>query len=466
MCKKLRIFAKKGQQFAETLPPDFLSKIEESMISYQNLMVPPKILGGYCPCLKPARSGPEYDKKLMTVKAKMVSTLFLCQAVIIESEAEHHNMQSMHFSDFSNKMNSIFSALSEIKCTGNDRSLENSRKKLLPCIVSIEKFILTFEEDFIGSSFQTEAPRRLKSAQELLVSRQQPNQSEGASVAIPVSKRVLVKALSSLQEIMNSAASISSSKAKEHLMKLDTLMSELKKVRDYEVAVFNQLEDGMHENNLMDMLHRLREDSEIVHSDTSSKLRDAMKRWSSVKTQSVPRKVVEYEDENESLYGTNNGKQLIPSLAPASLGEINMDPSKLVKNTAMKFNNVGQLAFGVVHGAASVVQVAASEVGTLATHSASMASKGANTAVSKATKSANNLLGIDQPGSESPAVSHHGSNTNSSSVKHQKSGFAKFNPIDSIMDGIDSMSNSSSHSQPAPVKKSTMGTIFNSLDAF
>mmetsp|Transcript_2901 Transcript_2901/g.4035 ORF Transcript_2901/g.4035 Transcript_2901/m.4035 type:complete len:273 (-) Transcript_2901:72-890(-) len=272
---------------------------------------------------------------------------------------------------------------------------------------------------------------------------------------------------------MNSAASLSSSKAKEHLMKLDTHMAELKKAREYEVSVFNQLEDGMHENNLMDMLHRLREDSEIVHSDANSKLRDAMKRWSSVKTQSVPRKVAEYEDESEPvLYGMNsNGKQLMPSLAPASL-EMNMDPSKLVKNTAMKFNNVGQLAFGVVHGAASVVQVAASEVGTLATQSASMASKGANTAVSKAAKSANNLLGIDQAGSESPAVghSHHSSSSssgsNSSSNKHSsvKSGFAKFNPIDNLMDGLDSMSNGSSH--PPPAKKSTMGTIFNSMDAF
>ena len=444
LLKKLRQFSKMGQSFAETLPPDFVNKLTDSIISYRDLIMPPKVCGGYCPCLKPARSGIEYEKKMMTVKAKMASSIFLCQAVIIEHRGETHNMQSMHFADYANKMNSIFNTLSEIKCSGSEKALENARKKLQPCIVSIEKFISNFEEDFAEGIFKNEAMRKLKSTQELLVSRQQLSDSEGTNTGIPISKRVLVKAQSSLQEIMNSAANIASTEAKEHLLELDKLSTDLKKARDQEVNTFNQLEDGMHENNLMDMLHRLREDSEVVHSDASSKVRDSIKRWSSVKTQSVQRKVVEYEEEMDFL------KSSI-SIGPPPIADI--DPTKIFKKTGNKMNSMGQqLAYGVVN----VVQVATSEVGSVAAQSA----RGVKSIASDAAKAAKSALGTDaeQPSSAASPQVRQGKGTTP-----QSKGVSKFNPLDSIKDGFDSITGNN-HPPPPPPKKSSTG-MFNPLDS-
>lgn len=449
LLKKLRQFAKMGRSFAETLPPDFVSKLTDSIVCYRDLIMPPKVCGGYCPCLKPARSGIEYDKKMMVVKAKMASSIFLCQAVIIEHRGEAHNMQSMHFTDYANKMNSILNSLSEIKCSGSEKALENARKKLQPCIVSIEKFISNFEEDFSEGSFKVDATRRLKSTQELLVSRQQASDGEGISTGMPISRRVLVKAQSTLQEIMNSAANISSAKAKEHLLELDKLSTDLKKARDQEINTFNHLEDGMHENNLMDMLHRLREDSEVLHSDANSKVRDSIKRWSTVKTLSVPRKVVEYQEETEYL------KPGSISIGPPPIADI--DPTKLIKKTGTKMNSMGQqLAFGVVN----VVQVATSEVGSVAFQSAmgvkNIASIGANSAA-KAAKSA---LGTDSdppPSAPSPQVKH------GKGATPQSKGNSKFNPLDSIKDGFDSITGNNHPPPPPPAKKSA--GKFNPLDS-
>lgn len=450
LLKKLSQFAKMGQSFAETLPPDFVIKLTDSIVSYRDLIMPPKVCGGYCPCLKPARSGIEYDKKMMVVKAKMASSIFLCQAVIIEHRGEAHNMQSMHFTDYANKMNSIMNALLEIKCTGSEKALENARKKLQPCIVSIEKFINNFEEDFAEGPFKIDAIRRLKSTQELLVSRQQSSDSEGISTGMPISRRVLVKAQSTLQEIMNSAANISSVKAKEHLLELDKLSTDLKKARDQELNTFNHLEDGMHENNLMDMLHRLREDSEVLHSDANNKVRDSIKRWSSVKTLSVQRKIVEYKEETEYL------KPGSISIGPPPIADI--DPTKLVKRAGTKMNNMGQqLAFGVVN----VVQVATSEVGSVAFQSAmgvkNIASIGANSAA-KAAKSA---LGTDSepppPSAPSPQVKHGKGTT-------PQSKGSKFNPLDSIKDGFDSITGNNQPPPPPPPPKKSNG-MFNPLDS-
>lgn len=454
MNKRLRQFAKKGKAFAESLPPDFVSKLTDSIISYRDLIMPPKIFGGYCPCLKPARSGIEYEKKLMIVKAKMASTIFLCQAVIIESHGEQHNMQSMHFADYVNKMNSIFNSLSEIKCTGGERGLETARKKLQPCIVSIEKFIANYEEDFAEGSFKAEAKRRLRSTQELLVSRQQAD-GDAPSTGLPISKRVLVKAQSTLQEIMNSAASISSNKAKEHLLQLDKLATDLKKARDQEVNIFNHLEDGMHENNLMDMLHRLREDSEVVHSDANSKVRDAIKRWSSVKTQSVQRKVVEYEEEFDHPIIKN--PQL--SLGPPPI----LDPAKLVKGAAFKINGVGQ---DFVTSVVSVANSGAAGVKNIASVSANSAVKAGNIVASNVLS-----LGSDSEpphhAAAAPSPKVRGprqSNGKAATSKTTKSGF---DPLDSIKSGFDSITgnNQPPPPPPAPPKKSSSG-LFNPLDSF
>jgi hypothetical protein len=127
MCKKIRSFANAGQTFADSLQPDFLAKIIDSIQDYSNLIMPPKVFGGFCPCLKPAREGPEYDKKFQITMSKVVSTLFVCQAVLIENQGEQLNMDSMHFADYSNRMNTLHTTLGSISTKGSEQAREGCR---------------------------------------------------------------------------------------------------------------------------------------------------------------------------------------------------------------------------------------------------------------------------------------------------------------------------------------------------
>ena len=285
MTKKLRLFANVGKSFAESLQPDFLVKIIETIHEYGHLIMPPKVFGGFCPCLKPARDGPEYDKKFRAVFAKVVSTLFVCQAVVIENAGEKLNMDSMHFQDYVNRMNTIQTTLGSISTRGNEHAREGCRIELLASVEAVNRFMTSFDTD--TEEFKAESNRRLSSTRELL--------------SIPadggIGRRILVKAQSSLQEIMNSVASVSMKKSRESLTTLDALSKDLKSARDIEVSMFTEMESKMQESNLLDLLHRLREDSEVVHSDSGSKLRDGTKRWTSVKNQSAPRPVAEYSED-------------------------------------------------------------------------------------------------------------------------------------------------------------------------
>lgn len=288
MITRLKDFANMGKFFAEQQPVDLLTKLTEALQEYELLLMPPKVFGGFCPCLKPARSGSEYDKRYLYTRSKVVSATYLSHSVIIESKAEKINMDSMHFADYTNKMNSLFNMLSSISTKGNEDTRNNAKKELLAALEMVNRFMRSFEEE--TKDFQNEVKRILTETSDLLSARSLPD-------AQPISRRILVKAQSSMQEIMNSSAEVSMVRAKEMLVALDLLGKELVEARENEVKDFNDLEDAMTMLNQADVLNRLREDSEIVHSDTSCKIRDATKRWSTVKAQSAPRPVVEYTEE-------------------------------------------------------------------------------------------------------------------------------------------------------------------------
>jgi hypothetical protein len=61
----------------------------------------------------------------------------------------------------------------------------------------------------------------------------------------------------------------------------------------------------MQENGTINFCNKLREDIDINHRDSNSKLRDASKRWNNIKQQSNPRPVVEYREETttDTLFG-------------------------------------------------------------------------------------------------------------------------------------------------------------------
>ena len=321
MSKKLRLFANLGQAFAEALQPDFLTKIIETIQEYEHLIMPPKLFGGFCPCLKPARDGPEYDKKFRTVFARVIATLFVCQAVVIEHTGEQLNMDSMHFADYANRMNTLHSTLGSISTKGNEQAREGCRIEMLASVEAVSRFMKSFDVD--TEEFRVESKKRLASTNELL----------STPVEGGIGRRILVKAQSSMQEIMNSAAYVSMKKSKEALEQLEKLSSDLKSARDSEVASFNEMEVKMQESGLMDVLHRLREDSEAIHGDAASKLRDGIKRWNLVKKQSSPRPVAEYKEES------------VPSFQPStSNADLSIDPEKLLRDTGTKIGQIGKMA--------------------------------------------------------------------------------------------------------------------------
>lgn len=354
MSKRLQKFAEKGESFADTLPNDFLPKLMDAIQSYQLLIVPPKSFGGFCPCLKPARSGVEYEKKMLVTNAKMVSVIFISYAVIIENKGEQHNMDSMHYSDYCNKMLTVFNQLNEVKLMNSnvsEKGLEASRKKLLACTEAVDKFIQHFGESGGSEEFKTVAQRRIRAAQEALAQQRQNANAKDNPGAISTARRQLINVQASLQEVMNSAAAISAEQAKVNLEALDNLAKILKKSREAEVNQFNELEEKMAEFVLMDVLHRLREDSEVIHSDANSKLRDSIKRWEAVKKQSQPRKVAEYIEEPEptmiAVPGMENMKMKV-NLNPAGLNgndiSTAVDPREIFKHGKMASMQVKNFA--------------------------------------------------------------------------------------------------------------------------
>ena len=116
MIQKFKIFIDLGKFFAESQQPDVMTKMLQSVQEYEILLMPAKSM---CPCLKPARFGPEYERQYLLVRSKVVGATFLVEAILIETKAEKYNMDSMHFADYANKMNSIFNMLNNISTKGN-----------------------------------------------------------------------------------------------------------------------------------------------------------------------------------------------------------------------------------------------------------------------------------------------------------------------------------------------------------
>lgn len=293
MSKKARLFASKGQSFADQLQPDFIVKIIEAIQDYQILIMPPKVFGGFCPCLKPAREGPEYDKKFLASYIKVVSTIYVTQAVLLENTADQMNMDAMHFGDYANRMNTLHSTLGSISTNGNEKAREGCRIELLASVEAVNRFLKSFDTD--TEEFKAESKRRLSSTNELLSS------PGGQSIG----RRVLVKAQNNLQEIMNTAAMVSMKKARDSLNALEVLAKELKSIRDTELAAFVDLEPKMKVADSMDLLHRLKEDSEVIHNDANSKIRDSIKKWTAIKNQSNARPVSEFREEATSPQNTS-----------------------------------------------------------------------------------------------------------------------------------------------------------------
>ena len=149
MIKKIKTFIDMGKMFADSQQPDVISKMLQSIQEYVVLLMPPKVFGGFCPCLKPARFGPEYERQYLLTRSKVVAATFLVDAILIENKAEKFNMDSMHFADYANKMNSIFNILSNISTKGNEQAREQAKNELLQAFEQVNKFMKVFEEETV-----------------------------------------------------------------------------------------------------------------------------------------------------------------------------------------------------------------------------------------------------------------------------------------------------------------------------
>jgi hypothetical protein len=318
MCKKVRLFVDYGKN--ADLQDAFVSKVTETLKGYMNLLMPPKILGGFCPCLKPARFGPEYEKKFVVVLARVVSVLFECEAVVIEFCSERINLASLHFVDYLSRMNIIHGILSSSsdRLTAKDR--EALRIDLTAVVEMVRKYLILFNAETI--ELISESDDKLNSLTEMLIAPAEWN----------IAKIVLVKVISSLQKIMNSAAELSLKKSRDNLRTLDSLNSQLKSAWDAEVAAFCAIEARIDDRILIDNLHTLVMESEDIHFNAISKIKEGMKAWTTIKCQSNCRPVIVYtedyeNDDDHDQYDTLNEQKSAKQV-------IHFSPSDALKITA------------------------------------------------------------------------------------------------------------------------------------
>ena len=354
---RLSEFLKLGRAFSDTnVRPDALHKMLDALGEMTQLMLPPKVMGGYLfccgPCLKPKRSGADYDRRFYSVESKIILTSFLSHALVLSQEAEVLLDDSTDFSNTAKKMNVVFNSVSEIKTQGNDKIREKAKNELAAACDTVNRFVGMYfrDEDAEHAEFKSDATRRILQTNELLMSRSHADGAPGvegggggASPRAPgapgapgaISRRILVKAQSSLQEIMNSAAAICLGTAKSAQRKLEDLGERLHNSYDKANAALGALRKRMKEHTLGDLLKQQKDDCENALSDTERKIEDAEKRWSTVAAQSKTRPVAEYDEADDLPEGRRGGTG--QGIVVADL----KDPQKLMAKTGKTMQKVG-----------------------------------------------------------------------------------------------------------------------------
>ena len=286
MCKKVRLFADFG--LTNDLQGVFVAKVIDVINEYVNLLVPPKVCGGYCPCLKPSRIGPEYEKRFVIVLCKVVSVLFESEAVVIEFCGERLNLASMHFIEYLSRMNVIHGSLTAASDKVTEASREEARIELIAIVGAVKRFLISFNSDTIELISQSED--NLETISEILVAPAEWN----------VAQLVLVKVISTLQKILNSAVRIALDKAMENLHTLCSLDQQLLRAWNNGVALFCAIEGRVSDRNLIDILHTLVRESEDINYTTNTRIKGAIKNWTSIKCRSVQRPIMVCRNEFEN----------------------------------------------------------------------------------------------------------------------------------------------------------------------
>lgn len=334
MCGVLKKFADKGPNFAcnkNDLLVIFVAAIKE----YTLLLMPKKVCGGMFSCCKASRSGAAYDLKYYSARSKCIAAILGSKSALLYEDGDNYNTESMNYTNYARKANDIQGILSAIKSNKiGDAAKDKSRKELIAAVDKVKQFLRSFEDQ--SSSIYDDAQRRVTSCSELLTISNKKSlkgkasksgaedggadASDGSSL---ISNRTLVKVQASLQEVMNSAVSISLGKAKQSINDLkrlnDILNEENKKAELGLQKIKPQLDPKYYDT--------ISSQCKDWYNQTSTLLKEASKRWEKVKAESSPRPVIEYIDES-SFSGA------VTSAA--------VDPAKVLQNAGQKMKAMGE----------------------------------------------------------------------------------------------------------------------------
>eukprot|EP00607_Mallomonas_marina_P005129 CAMPEP_0182429162 /NCGR_PEP_ID=MMETSP1167-20130531/25560_1 /TAXON_ID=2988 /ORGANISM="Mallomonas Sp, Strain CCMP3275" /LENGTH=460 /DNA_ID=CAMNT_0024612521 /DNA_START=40 /DNA_END=1422 /DNA_ORIENTATION=- len=360
------LFSKALQKFeqdekcVESLPLDQKQRIINTITEYQLLLLPPKIFVG-CMCLKQdKRSGPEYESRLLTVHAKIIESTYILQIAMRSMECEKISENGKQYSAYASKMNALANTLEGMVVRNN----KNAKDEINTILESVEEFVRDFFANVMKESLN-EANKRLKKTREIL----HPDHGK------EVTKRSLVTAQANLQEIMNSAASVSASKSKEKMDQIDKEIELLKGATDQMNGAYKQLEEPMAEHRMDDLLDYHRTYAENLSTSLDSRLKQLKKIWKTIRGQSTYRPVAVYEIEMED-YKPANVATITGSGVSGAMGS----------TVGAAASGAGKVSFKAVGAAAQIAVHAVSAPTKVVTSAGSMAVKGVSEGVTYGVK--------------------------------------------------------------------------------
>lgn len=418
----LRILKKGEAHYSSDIPPDFTPKTMRAISLYHEVLVPREPFWGMCFCLHAERAGDTYEKNLFESKLNLVYIDILGKSYLSEERIENLNIESLRFVEYSKRANDIFDEISKIETKGGEKVREKARLSLLASTESIEFFVKNnfgfFEKEEDPMSLRVEALRRIRIATSILNTISSNvgaslndssgmNNNSAENKPRVLGRRTLVKVQSSLQEILNTAMTQGSQRAKASLNELEDLDNNLVLLREESLKIFQQLEENLHRFQLQEEKNRKNEECEMVLMDLKSKIKDSLKRWQTVKATCRMREVAVIEEDVAPPPSSSGLSSLAPTgLLPGSNG----DPQRLLVNTG---KTIGSIGINVAKGGAKVVTGAKDAVTLVAGDVKNLATTSANKAMNVGSK-AKELLRLDELGNNL-SLPGKSSNTNPSS---------------------------------------------------
>eukprot|EP01041_Mallomonas_annulata_P009441 gene9440-19613_t len=282
----LKTFEESGEECVESLPLEQRQRVMNAINEYEALLLPPKAFLGCIPCGGESRNGVEYEKKLLSIHAKVVEATFILQVATKTYECDKINERGRQYSSYSSKLNSLANLLEGIVVKNN----ANARDEIKSALHSVEDFV----NDFIANEMKeslAEANKRIRKTKDIL------NIDSGKEVT----KRALVNAQANLQEILNSAASVTAARSKE---KMDIIEKEIESIKESSEAVmgaYKDLEEPMSAQKMEELLESHKLYAEDLGKTIHNKLNTIKKQWKTIRGQATYRPVAVYEMEMEDL---------------------------------------------------------------------------------------------------------------------------------------------------------------------